>query len=446
MWRRASDFLAALLFAAGIAIACAQPALAKLVVMHGYADQTSALLWIQAAAPGPIEVAWSEAGGQNERRLALRAVAADENIVVARLADLIPGATVDYRIRGDGDRKQGRVRTQPAWTDPKAAPDITIAIGSCFFLGDSNPLFAPAPDYEGGFEIFDAIAARKPDLMLWLGDSLYFQRPDFFDPLSMAARHRRQRGFAPLARLLTATAHLAIWDDHDFGHNNADASYRMKAETLRLFKLYWANPSYGEPKTPGVFGSSSFGDVDLILLDGRYHRSNARIPDGAHKSMFGAAQFEWLKGVLQRARSPLKLVATGSQFWNAASSYDGLYQFPREQKTLSEFLLAQRVEGLLFLSGDRHFTELLRIDRPGAYPLFEFTSSPLTSKPWAQPPARERRNPQVVPGTLVGKRQFGLIRISGPGDDRRIELESYDQTGTLLWQHALRANELRFPR
>ena len=52
-----------------------------------------------------------------------------------------------------------------------------------------NPLLGSA-DYGGGFEIFDAIAAKKPDLMLWLGDNLYFQRPDFLDPVSMAARHR----------------------------------------------------------------------------------------------------------------------------------------------------------------------------------------------------------------------------------------------------------------
>lgn len=116
------------------------------------------------------------------------------------------------------------------------------------------------------------------------------------------------------------------------------------------------------------------------------------------------------------------------------------------QRALADFLLAQRIEGLLFVSGDRHFTELLRVDRPGAYPLYEFTSSPLTASPWESPEAGERNNPQVVAGTLVGKRQFGLIRISGPGNARRIALESYDQTGTLRWQQTLRASELRFPR
>ena len=56
----------------------------------------------------------------------------------------------------------------------------------------------------------------------------------------------------------------------------------------------------------------------------------------------------------------------------------------------------------------------------------------------------EHENPDLVPGTLVGKRQFGLIRITGPGDARAIALETYDQAGTLLWRHELAARDLTF--
>ena len=49
-------------------------------------------------------------------------------------------------------------------------------------------------------------------------------------------------------------------------------------------------------------------------------------------------------------------------------------------------------------------------------------------------------------GTLVGKRQFGLIRVTGPGNDRRIELSSRDQSGTELWRHAMRVSDIAYPR
>ena len=417
--------------------------------MHGYADVTSALVWIQADAPGPISVSWQPVTDGRERTMTLEAKATDELAVVARLSGLAPGSSARYRIEGDGDIREGSVRTQPVWRDAKSAPDITIALGSCYFLGDENPSLGNAA-YGGGYEIFDAIAAKKPDLMVWLGDNLYFQRADFLDAEAMGRRHRLHRGYEPLSRLLTATSHIAIWDDHDYGWNNADMSYPMKGVALRLFRLYWANAGFGLPDVPGVFGFAQHGDVDLILTDGRYYRSHDRMPDTPAKTMYGTAQLEWLKNLLLNLRNPVKLFISGSQVWNDASRFDGLHQFPSERAALAEFLLSQRIDGLLFVSGDRHFTELLRVDRSAlagdAYPLYEFTSSPLTSRPWDDPESRERNNPQLVPGTLVGKRQFGIIRISGPGNDRSIALESYDQAGALLWRHALKASDLRFAR
>ena len=100
--------------------------------------------------------------------------------------------------------------------------------------------------------------------------------------------------------------------------------------------------------------------------------------------------------------------------------------------------------GAVFVSGDRHFSELLKVERPNAYPLHEFTSSPLTSRPLAALDKADRDSPDVVSGTLVAKRQFGLIRVTGPGDDRRLSFESYDGAGELLWRHEVRANDLRF--
>jgi alkaline phosphatase D len=426
-------------------VVCAVPVHAKLVVMHGYADVTSALVWIQAESAGPIRVSWLGERSATERTTTLEAKASDELAVVARLGGLAPGERVAYRIEGDGDVREGSLRAQPAWTDPALAPEITIAIGSCFFVADADPAFG-SRGYAGGFEIFDAIAAKQPDLMLWLGDNLYFQRPDFLDPASMSARHRRQRAFEPLARLLTATSHIAIWDDHDFGWNDADSAYPLKAEALRLFRLYWANASYGLPDVPGIFGYMIYGDVDLLLLDGRYYRTHPRLPGALGSAMFGNGQLAWLMSTLMHAHGALKIVASGSQLWNTASRFEGLHQFPAERNALAQFLLDRRIEGLLFVSGDRHFGELLRVERPGAYPLLELTSSPLTARPWAKPETRERVNPQVVAGTLVGKRQFGLIRVTGPGGDRRIALESYDTAGELLWRHELRASDLRFAR
>jgi alkaline phosphatase D len=422
--------------------ALAGPVGARLTLMHGYVDYAAALVWVQADAPGPIEIAWRVDGDERERAMTLDARAAEQNVVLARLSGLAPGRTVSYSISGDGDLRQGTLRAQPRWTRAADAQDIAIAFGSCAFLADANPIWG-SQSYGGGYEIYDAIAAKKPDLMLWLGDNLYFQPQDEFDPDAMAARHRRQRAQEPLQSLLTATSHLAIWDDHDYGPNDADLSYTMKGDALALFRRYWANPSYGLPETPGIFGVARFGDVDLFLLDDRYHRSANRLRDGPDKTMLGAAQLAWLRNALVSSNAPIKLVANGSQMWNRASRFEGWNHYAIEQRAFADWLMAQKVDGLIFLSGDRHFTELLKIERPGGYPLHEFTSSPLTSGTFDAP--GERDNPDIVPGTYVVKRQFGMIRVTGPGNARRIAFESYDQKGGLLWRHEILARDIRFP-
>jgi alkaline phosphatase D len=418
-------------------------AFARMTVMHGFVDYASALVWIQTDAPGPVEVVWRVEGDEQLHRTALDARAADENVVVARLTGLLPGRQATYAITGDGERREGALRAQPRWTRPADAQDITIAIGSCFFLADANPIWG-SQNYGGGYEIFDAIAAKKPDAMVWMGDNLYFQPQDELDPAQMAARYRRQRAFAPLQSLLTSTSNVAIWDDHDYGPNDADLSYTMKGEALTLFRRYWANPSYGLPETAGVFGRARFGDVDIFLLDDRYYRSANNLLDGPDKTMFGGKQLEWLRNALVYSSAPIKLVVNGSQMWNRVNKFEGWNHFTAEQRAFADWLLAQRIEGLIFLSGDRHYTELLKIDRVGGYPIYEFTSSPLTSGTF-DPPG-EKSNPDIVPGTYVVKRQFGMIRVTGPGNDRTIALESYDQKGELQWRHEIRARDLRFAR
>ena len=161
----------------------------------------------------------------------------------------------------------------------------------------------------------------------------------------------------------------------------------------------------------------------FFLLDDRYYRSpeplagRPRQDDVRRAPARVAEAGARLRAARRASRSSPAAASSGS----APSRFEGWHQFRAPSSSaFADWLLAQKIDGVIFLSGDRHFGELLRIERPDAYPLYEFTSTPLTSRPPARLDAAERDNPDVVPGTLVGKRQFGLIRVSGPGDDRRI--------------------------
>jgi len=259
----------------------------------------------------------------------------------------------------------------------------------------------------------------------------------------MSSRYRAYRAAPALRKLLRSTAHLAVWDDHDFGPNDTDGSFPLKGAALEAFKRYWANPSYGLPDVPGIFGLATWGDVDFFLLDNRSHRYPNRYPQTPDKAMFGRAQLEWLKQALVASHATFKVVVAGGQFWNARNRYETLFSYPAEQRALAEWLVEQRIDGVLFLSGDRHFAELLRRERPGTYPLYEFTSSPLTARPFRNLPAEERENPDAVPDTIVTDRNFGMLRFAGARGDRSVTLEAYAADGRLLWQRRIAAAELR---
>ncbi len=433
------------LLALFLALGCAFPAtsIARVVVMHGYADYTSATLWVQAERTGAADIEVTPAAGGDTRRFTLELARADDNAGVLRIPGLLPGTDYRYRVTVQGESREGTLRTQRV-VRGDTAPELVIAFGSCHFVPYPSPAF-PASN-GGDYRIFDAIAAKAPDMMLWLGDNLYLQTPDFTDPTSMATHYRQARAFAPLQRLFTSTANVAIWDDHDYGPNDSDRSYPFKDETLKLFKRYWPNPSFGLPQVPGIFGWVHLGDLDVFLLDDRYYRYPNRYPNLPEKSMFGTVQFEWLKEALLSSNARIKIVANGSQFWDRASRFEGLHQYPDEQKRLADWLAERKIDGVVFLSGDRHFGELLRVERAGTYPLYEATSSPLTYRAVQNPDAAERDNPDVVPGTLQTRRQFGMLRVTGPASRRRIAFESYDSDGALLWRHEIAAADLRTPR
>src|SRR5262249_35666725 len=117
--------------------------------------------------------------------------------------------------------------------------------------------------------------------------------------------------------------------------------------------------------------------------------------------------------------------------------------YPAEFAELRDWLREQRIQGVVFLTGDRHFWELLRVERPGTYPLYEFTSSPLTAGGFTDPPPEERGDPALGAGTLVTQRSFGLLRVSGPRTARLLTFEAYDAGGHLLWRRVIAAAELR---
>ena len=437
--KRALVLLACLSLVAAAPAAAREPSL-----MHGFIDQSSMTLWVQTERAARVAVdLHPESAPAKRRRYEGAARAEDDFALRLRLAGLEPGTRYRYQVSVDGKPagELGAFTTQPLWQYRTEPPEFAVAIGSCAYVNDQYS--RPGPPWGGEFWIYDAIAAKNPDLMVWMGDNVYFREPEWTSLEGMSGRYRAYRAAPELRKLLRAAAHVAIWDDHDFGPNDSDGSFPLKESALEAHKRYWPNPSHGLPGVPGVFGLVTWGDADFFLLDNRFYRYPNRYPPTPEKAMFGRGQLEWLKQALVASRATFKVIVAGGQLWNSRNKYESFFNYPAEQRALAEWLLERKVEGVLFLSGDRHFTELLRLERPGTYALHEFTSSPLTAGPFREAPAEEREHPSLVPGTFVTERSFGMLRFAGPRRERTVTLEAYGSDGRLLWQHRIAAAELR---
>ncbi|OYV32482.1 MAG: phosphodiesterase, partial [Thiomonas sp. 20-64-5] len=308
--------------------------------MQGYVAARSAVVWLQT--PGAAEVALEYAPldqPDNKKRTAtLRTDAAGQFCAHLVLDDLTPGVRYAVVALVNGQPATDRaitVRTQPIWQFRNPTPDFSVLTGSCAYINDP-PFDRPGKPYGGGYDIYSAMTAERADLMVWLGDNLYFREADTLSPEGMALRYRVTRGFAPLDSFLRSTPQVAIWDDHDYGPNDSDSSFEFKDDALRLFKAYWANPSYGVSNVAGAFTKVSLSDADLFLLDDRWWRSaDATMPGERGKVMFGPAQMRWLRNALLFSRARFKIIAAGGQFFNDDDAYEGWNQFPQER---AEFL------------------------------------------------------------------------------------------------------------
>ncbi|MGH9457731.1 MAG: alkaline phosphatase D family protein [Thermoanaerobaculia bacterium] len=414
--------------------------------MVGYGEITESIIWVQTVEPTEAQVRYWVEGKPETARLSAPVVTSEagDRIATFVLPRLAFGTTYEYEVYLDGGRVAldypTRFRTQPMWRWRADPPRFTVAVGSCAYVNDP-PFDRPGTPYGSDMRIFETIAAAAPDLMLWIGDNVYYREADWESESGMRYRYAHTRALEELQPLLAATHHYATWDDHDYGPNNSDRTYPMKEVALEIFDDYWTPRTLGTPETPGVFQKITWADVDFFLLDDRYHRSPNDLPPGSEKTMLGDEQLAWLMESLASSDAPFKIVVNGNQVLNRAGGDEALANFVDYERLL-RFLGDARIEGVVFVSGDRHHGILMRDQPEGMYPLYDLTTSPLTAGFGA--PREGADHPLVVPGTLVVGHNYATLAFSGPRTDRVLTMRLHDVDGRTLWERTIRASELRF--
>jgi alkaline phosphatase D len=329
-----------------------------------------------------------------------------------------------------------QVSTQPLWqfrTDP---PTVRIALGSCAYINETAYDRLGKP-YGGDYEIFTTIANDEFDAMVWLGDNVYLREIDFGSFEGYVHRYNHTRGNPELQTLMARGAHYAIWDDHDFGPNDCDGSYANKEWAKRAFDSFWANPAGGIGEAPELNATAfQYGDVDFFLLDNRSHRVNHWMGE-ERSQMLGNVQMEWLLNNLKNSRAPFKFIAVGSQVISNAAIYENFAQFPEERRWLLAELNKLNIKGVVFLTGDRHNSELSKLQLENGNWVYDLTVSPLTSGSYDH---SDEPNFNREQGTMIGDRNYGMLEISGTRKERTLRMQVKSTEGGILWERTIDAD------
>ena len=356
---------------------------------------------------------------------------------LCRAGNLEPGTRYSYHVRSGNQSLSDTLQftTQPLWqyrTDP---PAVRFALGSCTYINETS-YDRPGKPYGSGYSIFKTIANDDFDAMLWLGDNIYLREVDFDSFSGYVHRYNHTRKTKQLQTLLAQGAHYAIWDDHDFGPNDCDGSYVHKDWAKKAFDSFWANPEGVIDGSPELNATTfSFGDADVFLLDNRTHRVNHKM-GGERRKMLGKVQMEWLLNNLKNSRAPFKLIAVGGQMVSDAAIYENFAQFPEERDWLFSELNRLNIKGVVFLTGDRHNSELSKMQLENGNWIYDLTISPLTSGSYdhSDEPNRLREA-----GTMVGDHNYGIVEITGPRKERTLRMQVKAADGSIIWERAIDA-------
>jgi alkaline phosphatase D len=303
----------------------------------------------------------------------------------------------------------------------EAQPLRRFAFGACARQNKDQPVWL-------------SVAAEAPELFVFLGDCVY---GDTNDPEELGGKYAQLAGKPEFQALRKTTPFLTIWDDHDYGTNDCGVEHPNKDNSRAQFCDFWGVPpdSDRRRRADGIYTSELIGppgqDVRFIVPDLRWNRTKLRRPAGFAgvaatylagqiasgrevrgpyrasredaATMIGEAQWAWLEAEFAKPAA-LRVLCSSLQVLSEGSGWEAWENYPADLARLLE--LVGDAQNVVILSGDVHYGEISKLDRNGAPPLWEVTSSGITE---SDPLLPNRRRVAAHKG-----RNFGLVDIDWP--------------------------------
>jgi len=241
-----------------------------------------------------------------------------------------------------------------------------LGIGSCVDQDYPTPAWA-------------SLEKESINSFFFLGDNIYGDVPSGrLDNVILSYEKLNNQ----MPSWLKNTEKLVIWDDHDYGLNDAGANYIYKAESQQIYNDAW-NIDQNDPRRSreGIYFSElkdiAGKKILIVGLDTRYFRSNLIKIGNSYKphknsntTILGPIQWQWLEKELSREHDIL-ILASSIQVLATEHRFEKWSNIPHERDKLLT-LLNNLSSKVLIISGDRHRSGFYKLDN-----IYEFTSSSL---------------------------------------------------------------------
>lgn len=208
--------------------------------------------------------------------------------------------------------------------------------------------------------VFDAVAAKRPLLFAHVGDMNYAavtgtDESAYRVPYDSGISQVKRKAFHSVVPV------PYVWDDHDFGGNNTDATFTGRVAARTAYGAIV--PSHALSSPFGIYHTFDVGLVRFIMSDLRSHRSPNADPDGRGKSMMGWTQRDWFLDLITASASDgtrAIVWASSNQFSieednpNAVDPADTWRTFAFERSLISRHMRRVGCPPVIVVSGDAH--------------------------------------------------------------------------------------------
>ena len=287
---------------------------------------------------------------------------------------------------------------------------MKIGFGSCLKQDNSMQIFTP-------------IKAEKPDLFLMIGDNVYgdSEKEDLKELRSAYATQKKN-----FERMNFNFPIEAIWDDHDYGMNDAGVEYPYKEKSKELFLNFWDIPSDDVRRfREGLYFDLTYNInhkiLQILFLDTRTFRDSLLPTDNIGErgkeryipnsdsslTILGESQWSWFKEKISE-RVDLRIIVSSIQVLPIGHGWESWNNFPLERQKMIDMIDEAGVNQTLILSGDRHRAGIYKVRTASGKIIAEVTSSSLN----ASFPNKEENGPLRIGNTFV-EENYGVIIVDG---------------------------------